>query len=361
MKDRIFVSSLLLILTPFVFPLSGIARAQVPEKTVTKKPQVSGVAPLPPQETLIKMRDDMKALPVFTKCAWTFDYEAARASAKLLGKPILAYFTRSYSDCPSSRALEMTTFSDSVFTDFADKVVLFCNIETRVTGEPPQTLFRETGGELYPHIVFLAADGSVLAKESRHSAASIRNTEVKIALASELAKKPAEDTVSAADLLILKSDLGIVTYRDARKRAKLLINLPADKSEQVNQMLIDLQATEILAEEYSNKNTEDNAAKLVEMMRANHLPTGENLRVFYSRIMLATGRTHDVENFKKALTGMEEISGDDEKYTKVLTFFRKRLVMMQNNPGKNTVNAGDDQASPRGKLNGGERPAPVGR
>ncbi len=36
------------------------------------------------------------ALEVFQKANWIFDYEAARAEAKKSGKPIFAYFTRSY-------------------------------------------------------------------------------------------------------------------------------------------------------------------------------------------------------------------------------------------------------------------------
>ena len=50
----------------------------------------------PPQEELVKLRDEKLALPVFKKAAWTFDYDAARADAKKTGKPIFAYFSRSY-------------------------------------------------------------------------------------------------------------------------------------------------------------------------------------------------------------------------------------------------------------------------
>lgn len=37
-----------------------------------------------------------KAESWFTDNGWTDDYDAARAKAKETGKPILAYFTRSY-------------------------------------------------------------------------------------------------------------------------------------------------------------------------------------------------------------------------------------------------------------------------
>jgi hypothetical protein len=48
------------------------------------------------QEEFAKLRDEKMALEVFQKANWIFDYEAARAEAKKSGKPIFAYFTRSY-------------------------------------------------------------------------------------------------------------------------------------------------------------------------------------------------------------------------------------------------------------------------
>lgn len=48
------------------------------------------------QEEFAKLRDEKMALEVFQKANWIFDYDAARAEAKKSGKPIFAYFTRSY-------------------------------------------------------------------------------------------------------------------------------------------------------------------------------------------------------------------------------------------------------------------------
>jgi hypothetical protein len=61
-------------------------------------PALAGIgrAQQPVQEQLKKQRDEKLALPVFKKAGWTFDYEKARAEAKTTGKPIFAYFTRSY-------------------------------------------------------------------------------------------------------------------------------------------------------------------------------------------------------------------------------------------------------------------------
>lgn len=48
------------------------------------------------QEELTKLRDEKLANEVFQKANWIFDYDDALAAAKKDGKPIFAYFTRSY-------------------------------------------------------------------------------------------------------------------------------------------------------------------------------------------------------------------------------------------------------------------------
>lgn len=48
------------------------------------------------QEKLRALRATKIAKPVFAKNGWSFDYDKARARARRLGIPILAYFTRSY-------------------------------------------------------------------------------------------------------------------------------------------------------------------------------------------------------------------------------------------------------------------------
>lgn len=48
------------------------------------------------QPDFVKLRDEKLAKPVFQLAKWNTDYDAVRAEAKKTGKPIFAYFTRSY-------------------------------------------------------------------------------------------------------------------------------------------------------------------------------------------------------------------------------------------------------------------------
>ncbi len=48
-------------------------------------------------ETLEEKRDKKLAEEFLKKAPWITDYDKARAEAKKTGKPVFAYFTRSYS------------------------------------------------------------------------------------------------------------------------------------------------------------------------------------------------------------------------------------------------------------------------
>lgn len=48
------------------------------------------------QADFVKLREEKLAKPVFKLAKWNTDYDAVRAEAKKTGKPIFAYFTRSY-------------------------------------------------------------------------------------------------------------------------------------------------------------------------------------------------------------------------------------------------------------------------
>ncbi len=49
------------------------------------------------QETIEQKRDKKLALPFLKKAPWNTDFDKAKESSKKSGKPIFAYFTRSYS------------------------------------------------------------------------------------------------------------------------------------------------------------------------------------------------------------------------------------------------------------------------
>ena len=70
-----------------ILALAGAARSQ---------PGASRPAPRTHELALIKKRNEKLALPFLRQADWITDYDRARAEARRTGKPIFAYFSRSY-------------------------------------------------------------------------------------------------------------------------------------------------------------------------------------------------------------------------------------------------------------------------
>ena len=78
--------------------VAGSARAQTPDAPPGRpSPRGAQQQHEPTQAELVARRDEKRALPVFEKADWTFDYDAALARARKEDKPVFVYFTRSYS------------------------------------------------------------------------------------------------------------------------------------------------------------------------------------------------------------------------------------------------------------------------
>ena len=83
---------------------------------------VLGLAlPVLGQDDMIKRRDEKLNESWVKKADWITDFDKARATAKASGKPIFAYFTRSYSVCPYCYRLEASVFGEDVVRDGWEK------------------------------------------------------------------------------------------------------------------------------------------------------------------------------------------------------------------------------------------------
>ena len=58
---------------------------------------ISGLCSAASAQSMEERRDKKLAEPWVTKSAWIIDYDKAREASTKSGKPIFAYFTRSYS------------------------------------------------------------------------------------------------------------------------------------------------------------------------------------------------------------------------------------------------------------------------
>jgi hypothetical protein len=172
-------------------------------------------------QSLEEKRAQKLASAFLKKAPWVTDYEAAMAAAKEKSKPILGYFTRSYAACPPCLQLEGGALLTDEFAKLAEKYVLFCHITTQIPGEKHGDLLSQKGGEGFPHVVFMDAEGKVLAEhEGPRSAEGFDATGAKasafIALRDQAAKG---DKKAEADLLVKQLELGHLEAAEAAKKA----------------------------------------------------------------------------------------------------------------------------------------------
>ena len=159
-------------------------------------------------ETLEQKRDAKLAEPWLKKAAWFTDYDKALSEAKASGKPIFADFTRSYAPCPYCTEIEEGVFSDPAFAEWSKEVVLLCHVTTGIKTDPHQDLLAKKGGQGFPYLVFLDAEGEVIAAhEGEQTVAGFREGLGKARAFLDLRKK-AEAGDKAARFQVLETRYG---------------------------------------------------------------------------------------------------------------------------------------------------------
>lgn len=171
-----------------------------------------------PEELLkIKLRSEFLG-----KAPWTTDYDRARAESAKSGKPIFAYFTRSFAPCAPCAEIEGGLFVKEEFTRLSAKYVFFCHITSFAPGQKHQDLLRQMGGEAVPMLVFLDAEGTVLVRHgSGRTADAIDASGAKARDFLEL-KAQAEKAGPSAkiDFILVRLELGHIKLGEAELRIR---------------------------------------------------------------------------------------------------------------------------------------------
>jgi hypothetical protein len=109
--------------------------------------------------------------------------------------------------------------------------VLFCHITTHVKTDKYQTLLTEKGGRGFPHLVFMDAEGTVIAAhEGARSVEAFEASGKKAQTYLDLKRKAdAGDKAAKADLVIADLDAGRLKSDEADKKLAGLGDLSADQ------------------------------------------------------------------------------------------------------------------------------------
>jgi hypothetical protein len=205
-------------------------------------------------------------------------------------------------------------------------VILFCHITTHVDGDKDQDLLRAKGGNGFPYLVFLDAEGNVTARQDERTVASFAATAGKLAKVMELeARAKPGDVPAAADLLIAKLQLGSLDLMAARKALAALGTMDDVRQKTIDQELVNLEVDESMQTIRSQEDMEARQKTFAEMLAAGRVPTGVAARRFYSLVLSHAEKQRDAKLFAQALEGIEKSLPDPKQYARQLEEMHKKL------------------------------------
>lgn len=228
--------------------------------------------------------------------------------------------------------LESGPLSEESFRGFSQQVVPFLHVTTKVEGDEHQELLQQKGGRGWPTLLFLDAEGEVLAEPADRSVAGFEATADALQTVQRLQGKPeaertAEDEV---ELFLARVALGKVELAEALEIQKTLQATGAE-AERVEQALIELEIRDQLADLRSQEQANEAFAHLASMAAAGRVPKGSGLPVarFWSAVSEHAIASGDAALFERCLAGMKEALGDDERYAQVYEAMEAKLAELK--------------------------------
>lgn len=223
------------------------------------------------------------------------------------------------------------------FTAWAKDFVLFLHVTSRVESDPYQTLLQEKGGRGFPYLVFMDAEGKVIAE---HNGArdvegfKKRGEQVRSFVA---LKKKVEggDASARVDYLVASLGMGPMSAEELEKRLKECGELSKEQKAKLDPLLLNNEVRCMLETAQDEEGAMELAPKFVEMKKAGRIPTGDDEMVGFWLVLLNYGEQQkDVPLFEESLKALREKLKDNPRATKFLDSKEEALKAMKEPGGK---------------------------
>jgi hypothetical protein len=281
------------------------------------------------QESLEAKRDKKLAEPFVKKADWIIDYDKALAESKKAGKPIFAFFTRSYAPCPPCLQLEGGPLLTDDFVKFSKDYVLFLHVTTQVQGEKYANLLVEKGGSGFPHLVFMDSEGNVLAvhEEARTPEAFSKTGEKAKSFVSLKEKAEKGDAGTKIDFVLVQLSLGHLSAEEAEKRIKAAGTPTPEQQAKFDGEKVNADVLGTVKGIRSEEQAKAAGKKFYEAQKAGKAgPTAEPaMQPYYILMMDAADGAKDVETFEAALKTLKDKFGKIEEAQDFFKAKEKRL------------------------------------
>ena len=214
--------------------------------------------------------------------------------------------------------MEGGSLSSDEFPAFSEKVVPFLHITTRIEGHPYDDLLTEKGGTGFPTLMYMDADGAKLGEPEGRD---VSDFDAGLAKAADLQKQLTDlrarvakgDEKAKVGLFLVEFELGMISFEDAKAKAKTLKDLTPEQKKKLKQMLVNGEVNELLAGIRSEETMLEAAAKMKAMLEEGKIPTGDAADNFWSILMEWASRNEDIPVFEKALAALKKKYADNER------------------------------------------------
>jgi hypothetical protein len=211
---------------------------------------------------------------------------------------------------------------------------LFCHVTSRVEGDAYQTLLQEKGGRGFPYLVWMDAEGNVLAKQGDRSVEGFDKTRKTLQAFLPLEAKAAKgDKEAGVDALIAGIELGRYDADQAKERLGKLGTIPADKQKAIDGLLVNLEVDGMMAEVGSPLQAVEVGRKFLAMEQAGRVPTGRAARTFYALILEVHAADKDAPAYEAKLEIMTKLLEGDRNAARLLKRFADTLEKLKQSDG----------------------------
>ena len=235
--------------------------------------------------------------------------------------------------------MESGPLSSPEFKEFAKTAVLFAHVTSRVPGEKYGNLLTEKGGQGFPYLVVLDAEGEIIGKPSGRSVDAFATCVKKADRFATLSAKGDLSTAEKVELLVAKIGLGKVDLAKAKTERDAIGKLGEDEAKQVADAIVDLEILDAL--KTAAPKTPEAAAALgkryYEMHQSGARPQGDDAyQPFYMLMIRHAEAESNPAIFEVALKAMKEKYGHMKQAAAFFQDLDKKFAALQEKASKDS-------------------------
>jgi len=212
--------------------------------------------------------------------------------------------------------------------------VLYLNIMTRIKGHKYDNQIFEKGGRGFPYLVWLDADGKVLAPQGDRSTAGFQKTYEQLATYLELKKKAAAgDAAAGIELALIETELGIIDFGELESKLQGK-RLSKEQKARVDLLEVEAGVKDALALLRAGRGKPESmtaAGKaLYKFQKQGRAPESKQGRTIFFNILARYGQqTKNVVLMESSVKALDEIYKDEPRAKRFLAGLHKSLAALK--------------------------------